>query len=46
MQAMELFVNALENDDPTSSDYQATLQQASENAEAYENQYKNLKALK
>uniref|UniRef100_UPI00403F6D85 hypothetical protein n=1 Tax=Lentilactobacillus hilgardii TaxID=1588 RepID=UPI00403F6D85 len=41
---MEPFVNALENDYPTSSDYQNALQQAEGNAEAYENQYNNLKA--
>lgn len=44
VQSMEPFVNALENDDPTSSDYQTALQQANGNAEAYENQYNNLKA--
>lgn len=44
VQAMEPFVNALENDDPTSSDYQTALQQANGNATAYENQYNNLKA--
>ena len=44
VQTMEPFVNALENDDPTSSDYQAALQQANGNAETYENQYNNLKA--
>lgn len=44
VQTMEPFVNALENDDPTSSDYQTALQQANGNAEAYENQYNNLKA--
>ncbi|MCT3395911.1 hypothetical protein [Lentilactobacillus hilgardii] len=44
VKAMEAFVNALENDDPTSSDYQTALQQANENATAYENQYNNLKA--
>lgn len=44
VQAMEPFVNALENDDPTSSDYQTALQQANGNAEAYEEQYNNLKA--
>ncbi|MCP9333719.1 hypothetical protein [Lentilactobacillus hilgardii] len=43
-QAMEPVVNALENNDPTSSDYQNALQQANGNAEAYKNQYNNLKA--
>ncbi|GEP25311.1 hypothetical protein [Lentilactobacillus diolivorans] len=43
VQTMEPFVNALENDDPTSSDYQTALQQANGNAETYENQYNNLK---
>ncbi|MFT8401908.1 MAG: hypothetical protein ABF679_11660 [Lentilactobacillus diolivorans] len=44
VKAMEPFVNALENDNPTSSDYQTALQQANENVTAYENQYNNLKA--
>ncbi|KAL3951647.1 hypothetical protein [Lentilactobacillus hilgardii] len=43
VQTMKPFVNALENDDPTSSDYQAALQQANGNAEVYENQYNDLK---
>lgn len=44
VQTMDPFVNALENDDPTSPDYQTALQQANGNAEAYENQYNELKA--
>ncbi|WP_409441208.1 hypothetical protein [Lentilactobacillus hilgardii] len=44
VQAMEPVFNALENDDPTSSDYQTALQQANGNAEAYEAQYNNLKS--
>lgn len=44
VQVMDPFINALENDDPTSSGYQTALQQAEGNTEAYENQYNELKA--